>query len=92
MDLRYNKKSILFRNGKYSAKNNVTGVDRLCKDVEFMIGRNPGIYWRLCWGFITPILMMIILVYTFATYKPLTYKEYTYPDAAYGTINLPATS
>lgn len=49
-----------------------------------MIGRNPGIYWRTCWGIITPLLMVIILLYTFITYKPITYKGQDYPDAAIG--------
>lgn len=60
------------------------GVDRLCKDVEFMIGRNPGVYWRICWGIITPLLMLVILLYTFITYKPITYKGQDYPDTAIG--------
>lgn len=28
--------------------------------------------------------MVVILIYTFASFKPLTYKEYTYPEAAIG--------
>lgn len=28
--------------------------------------------------------MVIILLYTFVTYKPLTYKEYEYPEAVIG--------
>lgn len=65
----------------------IYGVDRLCKDIEFMIGRNPGIYWRLCWGIITPILMISILIYTIVSYEPLTYKNIFYPNTAYG-INI----
>lgn len=63
----------------------ILGVDRICRDVEFMIGRNPGIYWRICWGILTPIVMTVILIYTFITYEPLTYKKtYVYPPTAYG--------
>lgn len=60
------------------------GVDRLCRDTEFMLGRNPGLYWRICWGIVTPFLMIAILFYTFVTYKPLTYRNYVYPSTAYG--------
>lgn len=61
-----------------------TGIDRLCRDTEFMIGRNPGWYWRTCWGILTPLIMVFILLYTLISYKPLTYKGQYYPSAAYG--------
>lgn len=66
----------------------LSGVNRLCRDTEFMSGRNPGLYWRLCWGVLTPAVMITILLYTFATYKPLTYRGYIYPDTAYGITHL----
>lgn len=59
-------------------------MDRFCKDIEFMTGRRTGLYWRICWGLVTPLLMVVILLYTFITYKPLTYKEYEYPEAVIG--------
>jgi solute carrier family 6 amino acid transporter-like protein 5/7/9/14 len=30
----------------------IYGVDRFCKDIEFMLGIYPGLYWRLCWTYI----------------------------------------
>lgn len=60
------------------------GVDRICKDAEFMIGRNPGVYWRTCWGILTPAVMITVLLYTLIQYEPLTYGEYVYPTTAYG--------
>lgn len=63
-----------------------TGVNRLCRDIEFMINHRPGLYWRLCWGVLTPFLMIGILIYTFVTYQPLTYNKTVYPDWAYGMI------
>lgn len=62
----------------------IYGVNRLCRDTEFMIGQNPGWYWRICWGFITPGVMITILLYTFISFRPLTYRDYVYPDTAYG--------
>uniref|UniRef100_A0A1B0CN47 Sodium-dependent nutrient amino acid transporter 1 n=1 Tax=Lutzomyia longipalpis TaxID=7200 RepID=A0A1B0CN47_LUTLO len=61
----------------------VYGVKRLCKDVEFMLHIRIGWYWRLCWGFITPIMMACILIYTIVKLEPLTYRDQTYPTAAY---------
>lgn len=66
--------------------NNSAGVDRLCRDAEFMIGRNPSKYWRTCWGILTPIMMIFILLYTLVSFKPLTYKNQFYPSTAYGNF------
>lgn len=49
-----------------------------------MLGRKTGLYWRICWGIVTPILLIIIVLYKFITLKPLEYKEVAYPDAAIG--------
>lgn len=56
----------------------IYGVDRFCKDIEFMLGRKTGMYWRICWGVITPFMMILILVYFIMTWKPLTYRDYEY--------------
>ncbi|XP_058119007.1 sodium-dependent nutrient amino acid transporter 1-like isoform X2 [Anopheles ziemanni] len=61
----------------------VYGVDRLCKDTEFMLGHRPSLYWRLCWRWITPLLMFVILIYNLVTLEPLMYKQYVYPTIAY---------
>lgn len=62
----------------------IYGVNRFCNDVEFMLNQKPGLYWRTCWGIITPVLMISILIYFLATMEPLKYKDYIYPDSAYG--------
>lgn len=59
-------------------------MNRLCRDIEFMIGRKVGLYWRICWGILTPVSMIVILIYTFISYKPLEYKDQTYPAWATG--------
>ncbi|XP_058984385.1 sodium-dependent nutrient amino acid transporter 1 isoform X1 [Musca domestica] len=61
----------------------VYGVDRLCRDAEFMMGRKVGPYWRWCWAVVTPLIMTAILVYFLSTYTPLTYNKVTYPNWAY---------
>ncbi|XP_037031839.1 sodium-dependent nutrient amino acid transporter 1-like isoform X1 [Bradysia coprophila] len=61
----------------------IYGVNRICQDTVFMTGKNPGLYWRICWGFLTPLLMVAILLYTFFTYQPLKYHDIYYPDSAY---------
>lgn len=49
-----------------------------------MIGHKPGLYWKLCWGFITPTFMIVILIYFLITYRPLEYNGVAYPTTAYG--------
>lgn len=41
----------------------IYGVNRICKDAEFMLGLKTGLYWRICWGLITPVFMGTVLVY-----------------------------
>lgn len=64
----------------------IYGVNRICLDIEFMLGIKTGWYWRICWGFITPGLMFAILIYHLSTWEPLTYKNYEYPNVAYGRL------
>ncbi|XP_055856670.1 sodium-dependent nutrient amino acid transporter 1 [Episyrphus balteatus] len=77
----------------------VYGVKRFCEDIHFMVGQKTGIYWRLCWGVITPGLMLSVLIYTLLVFKPITYKDVDYPFAAHvfgwmlcmlGLIQIPA--
>jgi len=35
----------------------LTGVDRLYKDIEMMIGVKPSGVWKIFWKFITPSLI-----------------------------------
>lgn len=36
----------------------------MCKDIQFMLGFYPNIFWKSCWRFLTPGLMTVIVVYT----------------------------
>jgi solute carrier family 6 amino acid transporter-like protein 5/7/9/14 len=58
----------------------------VCDDLEFMLGKKTGAYWRICWGFVTPVLMLVILVYSVATMEPEKYNDQPFPTAAYGKI------
>lgn len=61
----------------------IYGVDRFCKDIEFMLGFRPSIFWRVCWKFVTPGLMSVILGYTLFTLEPLKDGDRNYPQVAY---------
>lgn len=47
----------------------IYGVNRVCKDVEFMLGYRPGIFWRITWWFVTPVIMTAIVIYSFVKYE-----------------------
>ncbi|XP_015590929.1 sodium-dependent nutrient amino acid transporter 1 isoform X2 [Cephus cinctus] len=61
----------------------IYGLSNFLNDIEFMLGYRPGLYWRLCWFLINPILMLIILIYTMATYVPPKYDGMVFPNYAY---------
>lgn len=59
------------------------GVKRLCRDITFMFGIKTGIYWRICWAFVTPGVMALVLIYSLVEYQPLMYKGNEYPALYY---------
>ncbi|XP_050398103.1 sodium-dependent noradrenaline transporter [Patella vulgata] len=59
------------------------GIEQFSSDLEQMTGRRPGLYWRICWKFISPILLLILVITSIIDYVPLSYtssdKTYNYP-------------
>ncbi|XP_026204551.1 sodium-dependent neutral amino acid transporter B(0)AT1-like [Anabas testudineus] len=45
----------------------IYGIDRFCEDLEFMIGHKPSIFWRISWRFISPVIILVILVFYLVT-------------------------
>ena len=62
----------------------IYGVERFCDDIEFMLNRKTGIYWRVCWKFITPLIMVAIFINFCWTWKPIEYQGYQYPQTMHG--------
>lgn len=67
----------------------IYGVDRFCRDIEFMLGRKTGVYWRVCWGIITPLMMIGILTYFILKWKPLNYQGYEYKTSMHSKNGSP---
>ena len=42
----------------------VYGHEKFTDDLEEMTGIRPGLYWQICWRFIAPILLTVILVWS----------------------------
>ncbi|XP_075867718.1 sodium-dependent neutral amino acid transporter B(0)AT1-like [Nelusetta ayraudi] len=53
----------------------IYGIDRFNSDIEFMIGHKPNIFWQATWRVISPLIMIVILIFYFVTQvtKELTY-------------------
>uniref|UniRef100_A0A0C9R7W8 Transporter n=1 Tax=Fopius arisanus TaxID=64838 RepID=A0A0C9R7W8_9HYME len=61
----------------------VYGIENFLEDVEFMSKREPSVYWRLCWFIVTPLVLIIIFLYTVSTLPPLIYRNVPYPESAH---------
>ncbi|TRY76813.1 hypothetical protein TCAL_11859 [Tigriopus californicus] len=70
----------------------IYGVDRFLGDIQIMFQWNTKTkayklfhcFWKTMWRFVTPMLLLLILVATWAGYKPMTYDKYVYPMWANG--------
>lgn len=45
-----------------------------------MLGERPGIFWRICWTYISPVFLLCICVFSFLGYKDMLGEEYKYPE------------
>ncbi|KAJ4931568.1 hypothetical protein JOQ06_025863 [Pogonophryne albipinna] len=45
----------------------IYGIDRFNDDIEFMIGHKPNFFWQASWRVISPLIMLVILVFYFIT-------------------------
>lgn len=35
------------------------GINRYLKDLEIMLGRPPFLCWKICWMFVSPIIICV---------------------------------
>ncbi|XP_025895441.1 sodium-dependent neutral amino acid transporter B(0)AT1 [Nothoprocta perdicaria] len=43
----------------------IYGIDRFNRDIEFMIGHKPNIFWQITWRVISPLIMLVIFFFYF---------------------------
>ncbi|XP_069032282.1 sodium-dependent neutral amino acid transporter B(0)AT1-like isoform X2 [Embiotoca jacksoni] len=67
----------------------IYGIDRLNEDIKFMVGHKPSIFWQLSWRFISPLIILVILILYLVTQaqQELTYlvwdpKSEVFPSLA----------
>ena len=64
----------------------IYGLQNFCDDLEFMLGKRPSAYWKICWGVITPVLLIAIFIYSIAMIQPLNYNGQKYPEGFIGEL------
>ncbi|KAJ9580326.1 hypothetical protein L9F63_004019, partial [Diploptera punctata] len=57
----------------------IYGCSSFICDLEFMIGEKINLWWRLCWKYITPTILLFIFVTTIAFNTTVTYNRKAYP-------------
>ncbi|XP_072303754.1 sodium-dependent neutral amino acid transporter B(0)AT1-like [Eucyclogobius newberryi] len=40
----------------------VYGIDRFNEDIMFLIGHKPNIFWQVTWRFISPLILLVIII------------------------------
>lgn len=56
------------------------GVDNFSTDVESMLGQRPGLFWRICWMYISPVFLLVIFIFSLLGYEEMLGEEYEYPE------------
>lgn len=79
----------------------IYGIDRFNRDIEFMIGHKPNIFWQATWRVVSPLIVLLIFVFylvskisstlTYITWNPASpdfpkLEPASYPDWIYAII------
>ncbi|XP_070495246.1 sodium-dependent serotonin transporter [Chironomus tepperi] len=59
------------------------GVDKFSADIEQMLGQKPSLYWRVCWRYVSPTFLFVILIFSIINSGNMLGDEYDYPDWAF---------
>ncbi|CBY35674.1 unnamed protein product [Oikopleura dioica] len=58
----------------------IYGLDNFCSDIQIMIKRPVGMFWRICWKFVSPVLLTAVFIAVLANWKVSTLGNYVYPN------------
>ena len=51
----------------------IYGVSRFLADIQAMVGYCPWPIWSACWAFLTPTILVIIIILTFLNYEGMIF-------------------
>ncbi|CAH1777630.1 unnamed protein product, partial [Owenia fusiformis] len=57
----------------------VYGLEAFTFNVKAMLGEAPGPWWKIMWKFVSPVIIVFILVFSIVGYTPTKYDGYIYP-------------
>ncbi|XP_041868059.1 inactive sodium-dependent neutral amino acid transporter B(0)AT3 [Melanotaenia boesemani] len=66
----------------------IYGMKNFSEDIYFMTGRKPNIFWKACWMFISPVMLLVVLV-AYVVIQAQTHPTYHTWNPAY--LLLPQT-
>ncbi|RWS19976.1 sodium- and chloride-dependent glycine transporter 2-like protein [Leptotrombidium deliense] len=58
----------------------IYGYENFSSDINFMLSKNMGIYWRITWKFTAPLTLLFIAIYSLVIHTPLQYGAYQFPN------------
>ncbi|KAH8271016.1 hypothetical protein KR018_000172 [Drosophila ironensis] len=57
----------------------IYGTKNFMLDIEFMLGRVPGLYWYIMWQWVGPVVIIFILVMSILFIRTVSYNDIPYP-------------
>lgn len=60
----------------------IYGLENFCWDLEFMLNRKVTPFWRISWFLVTPLLMLVIFLYSMAKLENPTFIGKQYPTSS----------
>lgn len=58
------------------------GYDQFAKDIKLMMDSAPNLFWRITWCFLSPTVLVALLIFYFVMFSGPSYGEYQYPGWA----------
>ncbi|XP_037514587.2 sodium-dependent serotonin transporter [Rhipicephalus sanguineus] len=55
------------------------GTNRFSQHIKEMLGHLPGLYWRMCWSYISPLFLFMMFLFAVLRYKALEWEDYKFP-------------
>ena len=56
------------------------GVDNFSNDIKQMLGHRPGIFWRFCWKYISPVFLLVVCIFSFLGHEDMLNPDFKYPS------------